>query len=94
VYETEHVVWAIERANRSRIATCKQDEETEKKKKGGTKVSKPLHFTTVWLRPWNPILTKSNLFVGLTNVITYAKNGSSNFIGFSRPEDGKTHVLS
>ena len=31
VYETEHVVWAIKRANRFRIATCRRDEETEKK---------------------------------------------------------------
>ena len=30
VHETEHVVWANKRANRSGIATCRQDEETEK----------------------------------------------------------------
>ena len=30
VYKTDHVVWAIKRANRSRIATCRRDEATGK----------------------------------------------------------------
>ena len=53
VYETEHVVWAIKRANRLKIAACRRDEETETKiyKKGRTKVTKVWYFTTVWRRP-------------------------------------------
>ena len=42
--------------------------------------------------PCEPISTKFGLFVGLTNVITYTKNGSKIPIGFSRPTGGKTHV--
>ena len=32
------------------------------------------------------------VFVGLTNVITYTKNGSKISISFSRPTGGKTRV--
>ena len=42
--------------------------------------------------PCEPISTKFGVFVGLTNVITYAKNGSKIFFGFSRPTGGKTHI--
>ena len=48
VYETEHVVWAIKCANWSRIATCRRDEGTGKRR---TKVTKPWYFTTVWRCP-------------------------------------------
>jgi len=39
-----------------------------------------------------PISTKFGVFVGLTNVITYAKNGFKIFIGFSGATGGKTRV--
>ena len=42
--------------------------------------------------PCEPISTKFGVFLGLTNVITYAKNGSKISIGFSRPTGGKAHV--
>ena len=42
--------------------------------------------------PCEPISTKFGVFVGLTNVITYAKIGFKISIGFSRPTGGKTQV--
>ena len=42
--------------------------------------------------PCEPISTKFGMFVGLANVITYAKNGFNISIGFSRATGGKTHV--
>ena len=42
--------------------------------------------------PCEPISTKLGVFVGLTNVITCAKNGFETYIGFSRPTGGKKHV--
>ena len=48
VFETEHVAWAIKRANRSRMAAGWRDEETEK---GRAKVTKPWNSTTEWRRP-------------------------------------------
>ena len=40
--------------------------------------------------PCEPISTKFVVFVGLINVITCAKNGFKNYIGFSRPTGGKS----
>ena len=42
--------------------------------------------------PCEPISTKFGVFVGLANVITYARNGYKISIGFSRTTGGKTHV--
>ena len=42
--------------------------------------------------PCAPISTKIGVFVGLTDVITFTKNGSKISIGFSRTTGGKTHV--
>jgi hypothetical protein len=63
-----------------------------KNKKGRTKVTKPLNIITVWRRPREPISTKVGVFVGLTNVITYANNGCKIVNGFSKPTGGKTHA--
>ena len=93
VYETEHIVWAIKRANLSRIATCRRDEETEKKYKKGEQKSQKCDISPLCGgAPCEPISTKFGVFVGLTNVITRAKIGSKISIGFSRPTGGKTQV--
>ena len=95
VYETEHVVWAIKRVNRLKIATCRRDEETEKKiyiKKGEQKSQKCDISPLCGGAPCEPISTKFGVFVGLTNVITCAKIGFKISIGFSRPTGGKTQV--
>ena len=42
--------------------------------------------------PCEPISTKFGVFVGLTNIIIYAKNGLKIFSGFFRATGGKTHV--
>ena len=46
----------------------------------------------MWRRLYKPISTKFGVFVDLTNVITYAKNGFQIFSCFSRATGGKTHV--
>ena len=90
MYETEHVVWAIKRANRFRIATCRRDEETEKK---GEHLSQKCDISPLCGGdPCEPISTKVGMFVGLANVITYAKNGFKISSGFSRAAGGKMHV--
>ena len=95
MYESEHVVWAIKRVNRFRIATCRRDEETENKKmqkKGEQKSQKCDISPLCGGAPCEPISTKFGVFVGLTNVITCAKIGCKISIGFSRPIGGKTQV--
>ena len=89
-----HVIWAIKRANRFRIATCRRTEEPEKyKKKLEEQKSQdrdiPLLYGGV---PCGPISIKFVVFVGLTNGITYAKKDAKMSYGFSRPVGGKTHV--
>ena len=91
MYETEHVVWAIKRANRLKIATCRRDEETEKYKKKGEQKSQKCDISPLCGgAPCEPISTKFVVFVGLINVITCAKNGFKTYIGFSRPTGGKS----
>ena len=90
VYETEHVVWAIKRANLLKIATCRRDEETEKYKKKGEQKSQKCDISPLCGgAPYEPISTKFVVFIGLINVITCAKNGFKTYIGFSRPTGGK-----
>ena len=67
--------------------------ELMKRKKMGEQKSQTVifhHYVEVF--PCEPISTKFGVFVGLTNDITYTKNSSKGFIGFSRPTGGKTHV--
>ena len=94
MYESEHVVWGIKRLNRFRIATCRRDEETEKKykKKGEQKSQKCDISPLCGGAPCELISTKFGVFVGLTNVITCAKIGFKISIGFRRPTGGKTQV--
>ena len=83
VYETEHVIRAIERANRSRITTCRRDGETEKKKKKAEQKSQNRYISPLCGgAPFEPISTKFDVSVGLINIITYAKNDSRIVIGF------------
>ena len=89
VYKTEHVVWAIKRANRSRIATCRRDEETEK---GRTKVTKPWYFTTVWRRSLSTDLNQIWCVCRSYQRYYAYQKWFQNFIGFSRPTSGKTHA--
>ena len=89
MHETEHVVWAIKRANRSSIATCRRDEDTENIKKGELKSQSRDISSLCGGAPCKLISTKFSVFVGLTNVITYTKNGFKISIGFSRPTGGK-----
>ena len=87
MYETEHVVWAIKRANRLKIATCRRDEETEKRENKSHKCDiSPLCGGA----PCEPISTKFGVFVGLINVITCAKNSFKTYISFSSPTGGKS----
>ena len=89
MYETENVVWANKRANRSNIATCRRDVETEK---GITKVTNRDILPLCGGVTCEPISTKFGVFVGLTDVVTYTKNGSEISNGFSRPTGGKTPI--
>ena len=90
MYETEHVFWAIKRANRFIIATCRRDEETEKK---GEQKSQNLNISPLCSgAAREPISTKLGVLVGLPDVITYAKNGLKISNGFSRATGGKMHV--
>ena len=89
VFKTEHVICAIKHANRSRFATYRRDEETEKRENESHKTVTFHHRVAA---PPEPISIKFGVFVGLTNDITYTKNGFKIFIGFSRPTSGKTHV--
>ena len=58
-------------------------------KEGRTKVTNPWHFTTVWRRSLLTDLNQFDVFVGLTNKITYTKHDFKNSNDFSRPTGGK-----
>ena len=89
VYETEHVVWAIKRANRSRIdlqvwwGNGKRGEQ-----KSQTRDISPLCGGATC----EPISTKLGMFVGFTDVVTYTNNGLQIANGFPGPTYGKTQV--
>ena len=77
VYETGQVVGAIKRANRSRIAICRTDEETEKLyKEGRTKDCSQIRDISPLCggAPCEPFSTNFGVFVGLTDVISLKKN--------------------
>jgi len=93
VYQSEHDFWAIKRAIRTKIATSGLAEETEKKHK---KVDEESHKTVIFHLPRGgaisqPIFTKFDEFVDLTDVITPAKFCYKIFIDFSTPRGWKSH---
>ena len=90
MYETEHVVWAKKRADRSRIVTCWRDEETEKM---GEQKSENRDISSLMCdgAPCEPISTKFGVILSPADVITYIKNGPKISNGFPRPTGGKTY---
>jgi len=83
VYQSKHDFWAIKRAIRTKIATCGLAEETEKggrRKSQNRNISPPRGGAIS-----QPILTKFDEFVDLTDFITPAMFGYKIYIGFSRP---------
>jgi len=92
VCQSEHDFWAIERAIRTKIATCGLAEETENFfRKGGRRKSQNRYISPRGGAISQPIFTKFGKFVDLTNIITPAKFGYEIFIGFSRSRDGKSY---
>ena len=67
--------------------------EMKKREKRKNKSHKTMIFHhCVAAPPVNRSQPNFDVFVGLSNFITYSKNGSKISIGFSRPTGGKTHI--
>jgi hypothetical protein len=76
-FTKQNTVWAILRANRSLVATCTRDEETERKREIRRGEHKYRDISPLFSdSTCEPIWDTFGILVGLIDVVTYAKNVS------------------